>query len=71
MQHVLLLPPIAMQTLCSGTDAPAIALRLVRKELQPALAESGLELSIAHTMSCENETQQGSRHGPDAGVRGP
>jgi hypothetical protein len=49
------LPPIALQTLCSGTDAPAIALSLVRKELQPALSERGLALSVEHTMSCENE----------------
>ena len=49
-----------------GTGKTAIALGLVRKELQPALAESSLELSIKHTMSCENETQQVSRHDPDA-----
>ena len=45
------LPPIALQTLCSGTDAPAIALDLVCKEL----SERGLTMSVEHTMSCENE----------------
>ena len=50
------LPPIALQTLCSGTDAPAIALSLISKEFNtPARAGQGLQLSVEHTASCENE----------------
>ena len=51
------LPPVQLQTLCSGTDAPAIALSLACKELAPRLAAaSGCgALKVEHTMSCESE----------------
>ena len=44
------LPPVAVQTVCSGTDAPAIALGLASKDLKPELA-----FKVDHMMSCENE----------------
>ena len=50
------LPKIELQTLCSGTDAPAIALSLVCKELRPSLqAKAGAALDVTHSMSCESE----------------
>ena len=49
------LPPVALYTVCSGTDAPAIALELARKELAPELAAASLEFGVDHVMSCESE----------------
>jgi site-specific DNA-cytosine methylase len=49
------LRPVELQTLCSGTDAPAIALSLVCKELAPRLGAAGASLEVHHSMSCESE----------------
>jgi|LauGreDrversion2_5_1035112.scaffolds.fasta_scaffold04231_2 site-specific DNA-cytosine methylase len=43
--------PVHLQTVCSGTDAPALALQIVSKELQ----EQGLSLQVHHALSCEKE----------------
>lgn len=45
------LPPVHLQTVCSGTDAPAIALSIASK----ALAAEGVHLQVRHEMSCEKE----------------
>ena len=52
------LRPVELQTVCSGTDAPAIALDLVCKELalrQRTAASDGETLQVTHRMSCESE----------------
>jgi hypothetical protein len=48
------LAPISLQTVCSGTDAPVIAMEQIAKEVNAALPK-GLDLSVKHIMSCENE----------------
>jgi hypothetical protein len=45
------LPPIHLQTVCSGTDAPALALRLV----SDSLSDVGVKMKVRHALSCENE----------------
>ena len=44
------LPPVAVQTVCSGTDAPAIALGLASKDLQPELAFKVPSHSVDRTL---------------------
>ena len=52
--------PIRLQTACSGTDAPSIALGLIKESLDKLCeskkaGDSGHSLSYSHEMSCEIE----------------
>ena len=46
------LPELTLQTVCSGTDAPSLALSIVEQVLA---AECGFALNVNHQTSCEND----------------